>query len=187
MPITPGCKSRRGQHDAAPVGRRRRRLDAAPTASSSISRSIAWRARFSSSSAAASRSARAASSVVSSSTERVASASRPPALRRGARRKPTAPVDICATPLTRLERHDAGPVAGRQLAQAVLHQHAVLLDHGHEVGDGAERDQIEVAAQVGQPDRRSRAAACARPWPDRRRRRRRTGRRTESRRRARSG
>ena len=148
MPTTPGCQVRRREHDAAARRRRRPPRPARWPRRASRARSPGGRGSPRRARPQAARRA-PASSVVSSSTERVASARRPPAFRRGARRKPTAPVDTAPTPLTALSAAMPGRSLRRELAQAVLHQHAVLLDHRHHVGDRAERDQVEVAAQVG--------------------------------------
>ncbi len=152
MPTTPGCHSgeartmlRRWEKS----GSRSRR----PRASSRMSCSIPWRSWLSWSSSAASSVARAGSSVVSSSTPRRASASRPPALRRGARRNPTAPVVTASVPLTALSAATPGRVDCCQLAQPVLYEDAVLFDEWDDVGDGAEGDEVERPAQVGQGGR----------------------------------
>ena len=79
----------------------------------------------------------------------MASPSRPLALSRGPRAKPDILRRDRAPDLAGLDqRQHAGPAAVFQLAQAAPHQHAVLLDQRHDVGDGAERDQVEVVAQV---------------------------------------
>ena len=87
----------------------------------------------------------------SRSSASCASPSRPAALRRGARRKPTS----CAVMRRRLAaRRSAasasqpGALARRQRAQAGGDQDAVLVDERHQVGDRAQRHQVEQLARI---------------------------------------
>ena len=47
-----------------------------------------------------------------------------------------------------LECDESGPCRGGEPLQASGHENAVLGDERHEVGDGAERDEIEQRAQI---------------------------------------
>ena len=47
------------------------------------------------------------------------------------------------------ERPHARSRIACHLAKAVFHEHPVLLDERHEVGDGAERRQVEIATKSG--------------------------------------
>jgi len=179
---TPGCQSARPGRCCAggrsPVAfdapwRRRQCPVRSPGA-----RRLSW------SSSAANCAARAGSSVVSNSTPRAASASRPPALRRGARRNRP-----CRSRPRRsrspLQRNDARPRRLRQFAQPVLHQDPVFFDQRDNVGNGTERDQVERGAAGRQGPCRPPAGAGGRRGPGRRRRQRRTDPGTGSRRPAR--
>ena len=93
-----------------------------------------------------------------------------PPRRVDARAKPE-PHVACAD-LTRQLSHrfqcqHAGPSAARQLAQAEVDQHTIRPGERHHVGDGAERDQIELLAQVRLRSRGTEPALLAQPLPQR--------------------
>ena len=76
----------------------------------------------------------------------VMSASRPAAFRRGPIAKPKSPALAWrgSRPATREQRGDAGlHAAGADPLQALRDQAAVVAVEPHDVGDGAERDQVE--------------------------------------------
>ena len=63
-----------------------------------------------------------------------------------------------------LEREDTGTSGARQLAQTEADQDAVCAGERHHVGDGAERHEIELLAQIrlapsGEPSRLAQALA----------------------------
>ena len=87
-----------------------------------------------------------ASSVSSRRTPRPASSSRPAALMRGARRKPTWPAvtgTASPTPATRLRARSPGRRVRRQHLQAPAHQDAVRAHQRDHVGHRAERHQVQ--------------------------------------------
>ena len=139
-------RARRAPGRAAPGAR-----PAAPrpcaSASRRISPSTACRSRLRASSTSASSRARCSSVVVSSSSASRGWPSRPAALMRGASRKP-----ISVAPIARglaagdaHQRVEPGAARAAQRLEAGAHQRAVLALQRHDVGDGGERHQVELA------------------------------------------
>ena len=103
------------------------------------------------------------SSVVSICTAIIARSSRPAALIRGARPKPTIPAVnrfLSSEPLTsiRARRPTLGPGGDRR--QAMPDDDSILIRKRHDVGDGRQRDQTQRADQkVAKMRRRALAVA----------------------------
>ena len=86
------------------------------------------------------------SSVSSSSSAASGRPSRPAALIRGASRKPIAPSSQAAgsTPATRISARRPGFCVCASRRRPEARERAVLVDERHDVGDGRERDDVEV-------------------------------------------
>ena len=174
-------------HAFVPVRRRRRRTRdgcgappamhrSAALASRRMRSSTICRSRFRSSSSAAIRFAVSSSSVRSSSSAAVGRPSRPAALIRGARRKPTAPSSTTAgsTRAVVHQRAQARPRGRGKPLEPGERERPVLVDERNDVGDRRERDQVEMLLERldarGAPRRACRRRRCRRaPGTDTRR------------------
>ncbi len=147
MPTTPSWND--GSNSASAGSTSPLRAKARSTCASASSRIVASsvrRSRLIASSVAASSSARAASSLSRHSMPSVMSARRPAALRRGPIAKPKSAALACARVAAgdREQRGDARlHAAGADALQALGDQAAVVAVEADDVGDGAERDEIE--------------------------------------------